>query len=297
MIGYMKPVKKMFSKEDRDLYQSIYCGLCRCLKYEYGYTGMATLNYEVVNTLLLVGAMDPSPFPQTVQSCSITPFYWRSMAGVNQAAFQAAAAVSITAAALEIQDNLYDSNKWYDRLIHSLINPKAEKTMQLFRADIESLRESYERFMFLESKAAAGDPSITFQMLTNASGDIIANAACVIGVHAGCQQLKDLFDVMHLWGQWIYLVDAIDDHDDDKRVGYFNPLFLADKPNSVFTLLEDIENHANSIIEGLVLRNYCSVVHALFRIHIPHRRRAILGKVNIVEIEGNRHDSSIQLEN
>lgn len=297
MIGYMKPVKKMFSKEDRDLYQSIYCGLCRCLKYEYGYTGMATLNYEVVNTLLLVGAMDPSPFPQTVQSCSITPFYWRSMAGVNQAAFQAAAAVSITAAALEIQDNLYDSNKWYDRLIHSLINPNAEKTMQLFRADIESLRESYERFMFLESKAAAGDPSITFQMLTNASGDIIANAACVIGVHAGCQQLKDLFDVMHLWGQWIYLVDAVDDLDDDKRVGQFNPLLLADKPNSVFTLLEDIENHANSIIEGMVLRNYGSVVHALFRIHIPHRRRAILGKVNIVEIEGNHHDSSIQLEN
>ena len=297
MIGYMKPVKKMFSKEDRDLYQSLYCGLCRCLKYEYGYTGMATLNYEVVNALLLIGATELSPYPQTLQSCSITPFYWRHMAGVNQAAFQAAAAVTITAAAMEIQDNLYDSNKWYDRLIYSLISPKAEKTIQIYRNDMEALRESYNQFMSLESKAANGDSNISFQMLTNASGDIIAKAACIIGVHAGCQQLRELYEVMHLWGQWIYLVDAVDDYYADKRDGHFNPLFLAEKPDSISGFLKNIEHEANCAIDRMVLRNYESVVHALFSAHFPHRRRLILSKVNKAEIEGNHYETSIQFKN
>lgn len=297
MIGYMKPVKKLFSKADRDTYQSMYCGLCRCLKYEYGFTGMATLNYEVVNTLLLVGAMASDPYPQMVMSCSITPFYWRPMMGVNQTAFHAAAAVTITAAALEVEDNLHDSDRWYDKLIHSLIAPKAEKTMLQYRGDIEQLKASYESFILLENKAANGDQDVTFRMLVEASGEIIAKAACVIGIHADCQQLKELYDTMYLWGEWIYLVDAVDDYHKDKEAGQFNPLFLPDKPSSVSALLKEIETQANSVIDTMVLRNYESLVHELFRTHIPYRSGQIIDKVKMSEIEEKCHESSIQCEN
>lgn len=296
MIGYMKPVKKLFSKGERELYQSIYCGLCRCLKYEYGYTGMATLNYEVVNTLLVVGAMEPLPYEEMVMCCSITPFLWRPMAGVNHAAFHGAAAVTIAAAELEIQDNLHDSNKWYDRLLHALINPKAQKAMEVYRADIEQLKQLYTRFMELETKASAGDPDVTFQMLTDASGDIIAEAARIIGVHAGCPQLSELYRMMHLWGQWIYLIDAVDDYGSDQRTGRFNPLFLKDKPSSISGVLENIEQQAKTVLDEMFLRNYETVVRALFQRHIPHRRSLILSKANTVEIEGDHHESSIHID-
>ena len=102
---------------------------------------------------------------------------------------------------------------------------------------------------------------------------------------------------MHLWGRWIYLIDAVDDYDEDRCGGRFNPLFLADKPSSVSALLEEFENRANCIIDNLILRNYESVVHALFHTHIPHRRSLILSKVNLSEIEGNHNESSIQFKN
>lgn len=297
MIGYMKPIKKRLSKADRDIYQSIYCGLCRCLKYEYGFTGIATLNYEVTNTLLLIGAMNPNPYPQMVMSCSITPFYWRPMMGVNQNAFHAAAAVTIIAAAMETEDNLHDCNKWYNKLIYTLISPKAEKALLQYREEIEQIKESYKSFMRLERRAANRSPDVTFQMLTEASGEIIARAACIIGTHAGCQQMKELYDAMYLWGEWIYLVDAIDDYAQDRETGQFNPLFLPDKPTSVSALLRQIEQQANFIIDAMVLRNSESLVYELFHNQIPYRSGKVLEKARMSETEEKYHESSVQCEN
>jgi hypothetical protein len=296
MIGYMKPVKKLFTKEERDVYQSIYCGLCRCLKYEYGYTGMATLNYEIVNMLMVVGAMQPEPYREAVMCCSISPLLWRPMAVMDQDAFCAAAAVSIAAADLEIQDNIHDSNKWYDRLLHTLIDPKAKKAMKCYRAELEQLRQQYARFMELESRAAADDPDITFQMLMDASGDIIAEAADIVGIHAGCSQLGELHSMMHLWGQWIYLIDAVDDYDSDRADGSFNPLFLSDKPTSTALVLETIELHAKTVMDEMFLRNYETVVSALFQKHIPYRRNLIFNKVKTIQTEGEQDDTPIYTE-
>lgn len=299
MIGYMKPSKKNFSGSDYDLYQSIYCGLCRCMKYEYGFTGMAVLNYELVNTLLLIGAMAQSPYPQMLMSCSLTPFYWRFMTGVNQEAFRAAAAVSITAAAMEIQDDLRDNDKGKHStaLLHSLICPKTQKIPAAYREELEHLEKQHLLFQSLESRAVSRDPDVTFSMLTDACGEIFAQAACIVGVHAGCQQLKELYDLMFLWGQWIYLLDAVKDYDADKQKGTFNPLFLQDRPSSVTAFLKEIEAHAVSVIEGLSFRNYESIIHTLFRIQLPQRSDHILNNANLSEIEGSCHDPSIQLKN
>lgn len=297
MIGYMKPVKKTFSKEDRNIYQAIYCGLCRCLKYEYGFTGMAILEYEIVDMLLLIGAMAPEPFPLMNMSCSLTPVLWRKMAGTNEDAFHAAAGVTICAAALESMDNLRDSDKWYERLISKLIDPKARRMMTMFRPEFLELQALYDRFMEIEDRAKAGDPTATFEMLTEASGAIIAKAAAIIGVYANCGQLKELQEIMDLWGRWIYVIDAADDYKGDLREGAFNPLFLPDRPASVAEYLKDLEDRANAVLDRTLIRNYESAIDSLFRQQLPRRREIVLEKCNITKIEGDHRESSIQSEN
>ncbi len=298
MVGYMKPSKKNFSESDRVLYQSIYCGLCRSLKYEYGLTGIAVLNYELVNTLLLIGAMAQSPYPQMHMSCSITPLCWRSMSGVDLETFRAAAAVSVTVAAMELQDDLRDRDKGNrSAVLHSILSPKTHRIPVAYQEELEHLEKQYLLFQSLESRAASGDPDVTFSMLTDACGVIFAQAACIIGVHADCQQLNELYDLMFWWGQWVYLLDAVEDYEADKQKGAFNPLFLPDSPDSVMTLLKEIEAHAISVMEGLSFRNYESIIQNLFRIQLPQRSDQILSNANLSEIEGPYHDPSIQLEN
>lgn len=292
----MKPVKKVFSEEDRIIYQSLYCGLCRCLKYEYGLTGMAVLNYEVVNALLLAGAMAQEPYACMTMSCSLTPLYWRKMAGINEESFRAAAAVTICAAALESQDNLHDSNRWYDRLLNMLIEPKAKRMTNAYRPEFLELKELYDRYMALERRAAERDPAVTFRMLAGASGDIIGKAAAIIGVHGGCGQLKELHDIMQLWGQWIYLIDAADDYRDDLRSGSFNPLCLPDRPDSIRACLEALEAQANAILDQALIRNYRSAVHSMFRVQLPRRRELVLEKQYISKTEGDQREPSIQPE-
>lgn len=277
MIGYMKPGKTGLSKEDRERYQAIYCGLCRCLKYEYGFTGIATLNYAAANTLLLIGAMAQHPFPEQLMSCSITPFIWRRIAGLNHPAFHAAAAVSIAAADMEIRDNIHDSNKWRDRLMCTAIGPKMNTARQIYRCEIEKLELLYSNFLTMEANAATGGQEITLKMLTDASADIIAEAARIIGVYAQCEQLNELYSIMHLWGQWIYLVDAVDDFESDKRAARFNPISLEDNLSSISRILDDIEMEAKEALEAVNLSNYVPIVNVILCKHLPQRRKDILG--------------------
>ena len=45
MFGYINVNRKELSKEDEEIYQAYYCGLCRQLKDTAGVKGQMLLNY------------------------------------------------------------------------------------------------------------------------------------------------------------------------------------------------------------------------------------------------------------
>lgn len=286
MIGYMKPLKGAFSKEDQDLYRSFYCGLCRTLKYEYGVTSMAALNYELVSVLLLLAAMAPEPSRLTSRSCSMTPLYWRKMAGENDGGFYGAASVTVIAAFLELQDNLHDSGRWYDRLLAAVAKPSARRVQQRHQLQWQELQDLYDAFMVLEQRAAGGDPGVTFQMLMDANGVLIGTAASIIGSFASCQQLQPVYEIMNLWGQWLYLLDAADDYEDDRCKGHFNPLSLSDRPEDLAKALADIEEKANACLDGAPILHYRTLLDSLFRVQMPRRREIVLEKSGMTAVSG-----------
>ena len=51
MFGYVTVDPKVLTPEQRARFQACYCGLCRCLRREYGLKGQLTLSVDM--TLLL----------------------------------------------------------------------------------------------------------------------------------------------------------------------------------------------------------------------------------------------------
>ncbi len=294
MIGYMRPVKSEFSKADRQLYQSIYCGLCRCLKYEYRLTGVVTLNYEMVDVLLLLGALADEEYEMMPMTCSLTPLLWKRMSGINQNSFSCAAGMSIALTELKLQDNLTDGNRWIDRTAHRLMAANTLQTHQRYASHIGALQDAYNRFMDLENQAKCGNSQITFDSLMDSSGRIAAHAAHIVGLHANCAYLPQLFDIAHLWGKWVYLLDALDDWGEDQEKHRFNPLRLSDRPTSPEQALMELEAQANAVLDQLPLRRYESAVHSLFHIQLPKRRQLLLEKRKAtLNTEGETIDTSV----
>ena len=54
MLGYLHPKLKSSNSKLKEQYKALYCGLCHGLKKNYGYRGIACLNYEVTFLLLLI---------------------------------------------------------------------------------------------------------------------------------------------------------------------------------------------------------------------------------------------------
>lgn len=281
MIGYMKPQKNAFSKEDRSIYQSIYCGLCRCLRYGYDLTGTTTLNYELTNALLLLGACAPEPYPLVTQSCSLTPLYWRPMTGMDQDCFHVAAGLSITLAALKLRDNVIDNDRWIDHCLDRIFSAKNACVCSQMYAEHSALCHVYEQFMELESKARNKDPDVAFQSLAAASGAMAAECTRIIARYSACppNQQAIICRIMELWGEWIYLIDAADDYQDDLKNGCFNPLLLPDHPDSIEDHLRSLEDNANSLLDALKMNHYTTAVRSLFCSQLPNQRRKLFSSI------------------
>lgn len=281
MIGYMKPQKEGLSKEDQSLYRAIYCGLCRCLRYGYDLTGTLALNYELTDALLLLGACAPEPYPLVTQSCSHTPLYWRPMAGMDQDCFHVAAGLTITLAALELRDNVLDNDRWIDRFLDRVFSAKDKCVSSRMHAEHSALCRVYGQYMELENKARQPVPGASFQSLVSASGAMAAECTRIIAGYSSCppDQQETVCRIMGLWGEWIYLMDAVDDYREDMKKGRFNPLCLPDHPEDAEALLCSIEDRANSLLSTLRLNHYATAVQVLFCRQMPDRRKKLFSNL------------------
>lgn len=270
MIGYMKPQKGKFSKAERDVYQSIYCGLCRHLKYEYGVTGTFVISYEIVDLLLLIEAIIPQESKSQKMSCSLTPFIWKDMRGINERIYSEAARVSVIVAGLEIQDNIFDDNRVRDKILYTVTKAKINKAHENSESSAILLEKEYDRYMTLEKKCFREKSG--FENIVNQCGCITKMIGAILTNDINIDTRGIVLSLMNIWGKWIFLMDAIEDYDSDVVHERFNPWKLSDAPTDRERYLMNLEDEANLLLEVLPLIRYESILHSLYRNQLPERR-------------------------
>ena len=270
MIGYMKPLKQMLNSDDKRIYQALYCGLCRNLRFDYGVKGTLLINYEIINILLLLKAIQPDTPAPAKMSCSLSPFLWRKMIGYDDIHFRFGGAVSIIVAALELQDNVVDDDRIRDRIYLAGMR-SAIKKVQLNYPDVwKSLKQCYEDCMLSEKNSKENNDGF-FDNL-NSCGKFAQKIGEIMGGLLSEKLADDIGKMMFYWGEWIYLVDAIDDLEKDRKLRRFNPLFLSDCPADTEGLLVSIEKNANTVVFSLPILRYEHIIRELFGRHFLERR-------------------------
>ena len=141
------------------------------------------------------------------------------------------------------------------------------------------ITEAYEEYMDREQKAEEArrgfeDVLAVCGNITGIIGEILAEEAA-----SGCAALAGR--IMYLWGQWVYLMDAVEDYAGDKKKNSFNPLFLEDRPENVEKLLSDLEREAGELTRQMPLKRNRDVIENLYLSQLPERRRQIC-----LEMEG-----------
>ena len=215
MFGYVRGADEMLSQEDRQRYQSVYCGLCHALGRRYGLAGRMILNFDLTFLAML---LQEGPCDTCEKRCLAHPIKARTCQQ-GSGALDTAADMSVILTWWQVQDGIADHG-FFGALKYrfaALFLRRAYRRAKEYQPDFDAI--TAERLRELAEMERRGEPSL------DAPADAFARL-----LTAAAEGAKDpikrrvLGQMLYHLGRWIYLVDAADDLAKDAKSGSYNPL-------------------------------------------------------------------------
>lgn len=216
MFGYVRPVLNLLEQGEKDLYQSAYCGLCHAIGDRHGFFARFTLNYDFAFLAILFSEAPTQA--QCPRRCPAHPFR-KKKACVCGRGMDAAADASMILTWQKLRDDVLDQGllrslpkRFLCRFFSRAYN-RAKAAMPEFAARVEA---GLERLHELE-----GCRSGELDRAADAFAGILMAAAPEC---PGESRRRVLEQVLYHIGRWIYLTDAWDDLEEDRKAGRYNPI-------------------------------------------------------------------------
>lgn len=225
MFGYVKPYNPELRVRELEEYKAVYCGLCKQLGRSFGVFARFTLSYDFAFLAMLKTALDSEICPETERcACIAHPFCKRIRVREN-AAMQMAARAAMISVYYKLLDDRADEG-FFRRIGAALLLPFAKRARRkaLAFADGVAADEAAAKM-----SAAQAQLETEKCQIPDAAAEPTANflAAVLKNCAATAEQAAVLERFGYLLGRYVYLCDALDDLEDDRRRGRYNPFLYA----------------------------------------------------------------------
>lgn len=225
MFGYVKPYNPELRVRELEEYKAVYCGLCKQLGRSFGVFARFTLSYDFAFLAMLKTALDREICPETERcACIAHPFCKRIRVREN-AAMQMAARAAMISVYYKLLDDREDEG-FFRRIGAVLLLPFAKRARRkaLAFADGAAADEAAAKMSAAQAQLEAEKCQIP-----DAAAEPTANflAAVLKNCAATAEQAAVLERFGYLLGRYVYLCDALDDLEDDRRRGRYNPFLYA----------------------------------------------------------------------
>lgn len=275
MFGYVRPALDRLSPEQKEAYQSAYCGLCHALGRRHSWPARLTLQYDFTFLAILLTA-GTGEEAHVCRRCPVHPFQ-RPRACAAGGRMDAAADQSVILTWHKLSDDV-DDHGFLTGLpyrLARLLFGRAYRRAALAQPEFDAqVREGLARLRELEE---ARSPQL--DRAADAFARILACAAQAVPREGSRRALEQL--LYHV-GRWVYLMDAWDDLDDDRRKGRYNPLDarFQGQARENREYLETTATHSlrltGSAAELLELGEWTPVVENILYIGLPAVQSAVL---------------------
>ena len=272
MFGYVRPVRDELKCKDFNLYRSTYCGLCRTLRRRYGLLAPMILNFDFTFLALLL-APPEARFTPCRGRCHANPLRRLPMCPESQA-LDTAADESVILTYWKLRDSVRDDGFWGGlpaRLLSWLLLPAFRKAAGRRPGFEETVVRCLTELAGLEKEGCS-----SIDRAADAFARLLRAAAPPAGDPARDRPVELL--LYHL-GRWIYLIDARDDLEEDRKKGRYNPLILRFGPQgddqALAVTLEHSLNMARSAFCILELGCRTAAVENILYLGLPMVQRAV----------------------
>ncbi|MGN0242195.1 MAG: DUF5685 family protein [Candidatus Weimeria sp.] len=212
MFGYVRVRKPELRIREYDCYKCYYCGLCRSLKKSYGVSAELLLSYDLTFLTLLLSSVYDLKTRQYKSRCIVHPF--KKQTRIETEADSYSSAMSILLGYLHFDDDINDSGSIKASFGKLLFKRRALSIEKKYPRQAEALRKELSLLHGLENQGSH-DIDALCSHFGNALGEIFV-------------WRDDIFSgyfrqMGYYMGRFIYLMDAVDDWEKDRKNSEFNP--------------------------------------------------------------------------
>ena len=220
MFGYIRPCKPELKLREYEAFRSVYCGLCHQLGKSFGPFARFTLSYDFTFLAMVRYAQGGQAVKSGRGRCCANPLQKVPLCKSDEV-LRFTADVAVLMLYYNLLDNVRDS-RGLKRQSYKMLVPVLRRAMgQAARREpeaAEAVKEMMEAQRLVELDPGAGI-DVSAEPTANALASIFRELA---KNDPGQRRVLERFG--YLVGRYIYLCDALDDMDDDRDKGGFNPL-------------------------------------------------------------------------
>lgn len=227
MFGSLQPTLCQIDGEDAAAYRRMYCGTCKALGDEYGLAARPLLSYDVVLFATVIEALRTEPSAESRCRCPLMPLVHRPIVTPASPAMRIAAALQMALTDQWLADQQADGHPTV-ALARPLTRGRAARAREELAAlglDPRPLQDLSERQVHVEAttrdfvraaEPTAGLLATIFARIGSLPGSIAEVAPATPGA-------SGLHSLGRNLGLVIYGLDALEDLNEDRRSGAFNP--------------------------------------------------------------------------
>ncbi len=220
MFGYVSVHKPELKVKEFEIYNAVYCGLCRHLGKTYGALSKLCLNYDLTFLALLQSSLQEGCDGYEQKKCRANPFK-KCTYCKNDSVFQDyAAAVCVSLTDLKLADNVADSG-FFKSLVFRFLRLFSKNWSKKAFSKYPFLKEILSDYQ-KEQSAAESNSDCTLDLAAEPSAKALSRIFEFISPD---EKHKFVLSKMgYCIGKWVYLCDVADDIEKDIKKGNFNPI-------------------------------------------------------------------------
>ena len=251
MFGYIYVNEQELKLKEYTVYRSFYCGLCHNLKQRYGRTAQMMLNYDLTFLALLLSGLYEPDTESFEKRCIPHPVKKHKM--VENEAVDYAADMCVLVSYQKLKDDWDDEKKQTRRAAAAMLRPAYEKVAEKYPRQVKAIEENIRLLHEAEHQNCKD-----IDYVAGLTGKFLAE----LFVWKDDIWQDELRTMGFFMGKYIYLMDALEDVEQDKKNKNYNlfseygPVWGTEKEKEIHEILVAMMTEVSRSFERLpILQN------------------------------------------
>ncbi len=266
MFGYIMTDRKELKGKDLDTYRAFYCGVCRDLKAAGKERARLTLTYDMVFLAVLLTGLYEAPGQTEEVFCGLHPLKKQAVIRNSYTAY--AADMNLLLSYHNLEDDWLDDRNALSLAASRLLRREYLKSAAEYPRQVKAIRRYLRDLHRAEEEK---NPSI--DCAASLTGYLLGE----IFVYQEDVWQEELRSMGLYLGRFIYLMDAWEDRERDRKSGDYNPFLLqkeAFTEDEAFRILAEAAASAARAFEKLPILEHVDILRNIMYSGIWVRYRA-----------------------